>query len=88
MGIDEHARVTWLQPSTRDLTRRHSRWLDEHVPALLEKYDVPGAAWAVLKDGEVVDGAAGVLSRATGVDATTDSVFQIGSITKLWTAPL
>lgn len=64
------------------------RWLAEQVPALLEKYDVPAAAWGVLKDGEVVDGGAGVLSKATGVTATADSVFQIGSITKLWTATL
>ena len=60
-------------------------WLDEQLPALIEKYDVPGAAVAVLAGGEVVDGAAGVLSKATGVEATADSVFQIGSITKLWT---
>ena len=63
-------------------------WLEERVGPLLEKYDVPGAAWAVLQDGEVVDGAAGVLSRATGVEATADSVFQIGSVTKLWTSTL
>src|SRR5262245_1969848 len=63
-------------------------WLDENVAALLEKYDVPGAAWAVLHDGAVVDGAAGVLSKATGVEATADSVFQIGSVTKLWTSTL
>ncbi len=63
-------------------------WIAEQVPALLEKYDVPAAAWAVLADGEVVDGAAGLLSKATGVEATTDSVFQIGSITKLWTSTL
>ena len=37
------------------------------LPALIEKYDVPAAAVAVLADGEVVDDAAGVLSRATGV---------------------
>ena len=43
---------------------------------------------AVLADGEVVDDAAGVLSKATGVEATPDSVFQIGSITKLWTSTL
>jgi CubicO group peptidase (beta-lactamase class C family) len=63
-------------------------WLEERVPPLLEKYDVPGAAWAVLQDGEVVDGAAGLLSKATGVTATADSVFQIGSVTKLWTSTL
>ncbi|GAA0239879.1 serine hydrolase domain-containing protein [Cryptosporangium japonicum] len=63
-------------------------WLDDELPAMLAKYDVPAAGWAVVRDGEVVDGAAGVLNTATGVDATADSVFQIGSITKLWTSTL
>ncbi|QIG42942.1 beta-lactamase family protein [Nocardioides anomalus] len=63
-------------------------WLEEQVPQLLEKYDVPAAAWAVLHDGQVVDGASGLLSKSTGVEATADSVFQIGSVTKLWTASL
>lgn len=63
-------------------------WIAEQLPALIEKYDVPGAAVAVLAGGEVVDTAAGTLSRATGVEATVDSVFQIGSVTKLWTSTL
>lgn len=63
-------------------------WLDERLPSLIEEHDVPGAAWAVLHDGRVIDGAAGLLSKATGVTATPDSVFQIGSITKLWTSTL
>jgi CubicO group peptidase (beta-lactamase class C family) len=62
--------------------------LDRRLPSLLEKYDVPGAAWAVLQGDQVVDGAAGLLSKTTGVAATTDSVFQIGSVTKLWTSTL
>src|SRR4051794_27272506 len=53
---------------------------------LRDKHGVPGASLAVLDDGDVVTAASGVLSMATGVDATTDSLFQIGSITKLWTA--
>jgi CubicO group peptidase (beta-lactamase class C family) len=65
-----------------------SGWLAEHLPELLAKYKVPGAAVGVYAGGEMVDFAAGVLSRATGVEATTDSVFQIGSITKTWTATL
>jgi CubicO group peptidase (beta-lactamase class C family) len=65
-----------------------SGWLAERLPELLAKYKVPGAAVGVYAGGEVVDFAAGVLSRATGVEATTDSVFQIGSITKTWTATL
>jgi CubicO group peptidase (beta-lactamase class C family) len=63
-------------------------WLEAQVPLLLEKYAVPAAAWAVLHDGQTVDGAAGVLNKATGVEATADSVFQIGSVTKLWTSTL
>lgn len=49
---------------------------------------MPGAQLAVLVDGEVLDTAAGVLNTATGVPVTTDAVFQIGSITKVWTATL
>jgi CubicO group peptidase (beta-lactamase class C family) len=63
-------------------------WLDEQLPQLLEKHHVPGAAWGVLLGDEVVDGAGGLLSKTTGVEATPDSVFQIGSITKLWTSTL
>ncbi len=63
-------------------------WVAEQLPALIDKYQVPGAAVAVLADGEVFDAAAGILSKATGVEATPDSVFQIGSITKLWTSTL
>ena len=63
-------------------------WLTDALPGLLTEHKVPGAAVAVLAGTEVVDAAAGVLSTATGVEATPDSVFQIGSITKLWTATL
>jgi len=55
---------------------------------LIAKYDVPGAQVAVLADGEIQDEAAGVLSLHTRVETTTDSVFKIGSITKIWTATL
>lgn len=65
-----------------------SHWIAERLPALREQYDVPAAAVGVLADGEVVDHAAGVLSMSTGVEATPDSVFQIGSVTKLWTSSL
>ena len=63
-------------------------WIADQFPGLVNEFGVPGAAVGVLVDGEMVDGAAGVLSTATGVEATPDSVFQIGSITKPWTATL
>src|SRR6187431_681692 len=63
-------------------------FLAAHFAQAVAARGVPGATIAVLKDGEVIDFAAGVLSTATGVDATPDSVFQIGSITKVWTTTL
>lgn len=55
---------------------------------LTAKHDIPGAQVAVLANGKIQDFAAGVLSLHTGVAPTTDSVFKIGSITKIWTATL
>ncbi|GAA4190909.1 serine hydrolase domain-containing protein [Microbispora amethystogenes] len=63
-------------------------WLRERLPGLAEEHGVPGVAVAVGAGGRVVEAAAGVLSTATGVEATVDSVFQIGSITKVLTATL
>lgn len=47
-----------------------------------------GAAFAVLHGGRTVDVAAGVLSVETGLPVRTDSLFQIGSVTKAITATL
>ena len=63
-------------------------WLDTRLPELITTYDVPAAAVAVSVGEDSVEAAAGVLSLSTGVAATTDSVFQIGSITKVWTATM
>jgi CubicO group peptidase (beta-lactamase class C family) len=49
---------------------------------------LPGAAAAVLHQGEVTEAAAGVLNVRTGVEATPESIFQIGSISKVYTATL
>jgi CubicO group peptidase (beta-lactamase class C family) len=68
--------------------RHVQAWIDEQLPLLAQQHGVPGAALAILADGQVVDFATGLLSLATGVEATPDSVFQIGSTTKLWTASL
>jgi CubicO group peptidase (beta-lactamase class C family) len=62
--------------------------LEARLPGLLRDHQVPAAAWGVLHDGQIVDGAAGLLSTTTGIEATPDSLFQIGSITKLWTSTL
>ncbi|WP_231509979.1 serine hydrolase [Streptosporangium roseum] len=61
------------------------RWHDR-LAELIAEYEVPGANLAFLHEGEVHEFAAGVLNVDTGVEVTTDSLFQIGSVSKVWTA--
>ena len=53
-----------------------------------KRCQVPGAALAVLHGEAVFEAATGVVNMQSGVETTTDSVFEIGSITKLWTTTL
>ena len=55
---------------------------------LAAEANVPGAALGIWSDGQEILAAHGVLNAATEVPVTTDSVFQVGSITKLWTATM
>jgi CubicO group peptidase (beta-lactamase class C family) len=61
---------------------------DERLRLLADKHGVVGASLAVAHDGEVSTAATGVLNQRTGQPVTADGVFQIGSITKLFTAAL
>jgi CubicO group peptidase (beta-lactamase class C family) len=49
---------------------------------------VCGATLGIWSDGQEVLAASGVLNSATQVPVTPDSLFQIGSITKIWTATM
>lgn len=59
---------------------------------LADRHSVPGAALGILRMGahgdETVEVATGVLNLDTGVEATPGSLFQLGSITKVWTTTL
>ena len=55
---------------------------------LATEANVPGAALGIWSDGQEILAAHGVLNSATQVPVTTDSVFQVGSITKIWTATM
>ena len=56
------------------------------ITELLAEYQIPSAAIGVLHNGEVTEFAAGVKDVATGEPATTDTIYQCGSMTKTWTA--
>lgn len=55
---------------------------------LIAECSTPGAVLGVYSKGEFTERGAGVLNTRTGVEVTPDAVFQIGSITKVWTAAL
>lgn len=64
-----------------DVRQWHSR-----LAALALEFDVPGASLAFShQGGETFACATGVLNRSTAAPASVDSLFQIGSITKVWT---
>lgn len=62
--------------------------LQARLDELCKQHSVPGAAVGVFHDGEITEVACGVTNLNTGVETTTDTVFQIGSITKVWTTTL
>nr|WP_042183317.1 serine hydrolase domain-containing protein [Kibdelosporangium sp. MJ126-NF4]CEL15432.1 Beta-lactamase [Kibdelosporangium sp. MJ126-NF4]CTQ92164.1 Beta-lactamase (EC 3.5.2.6) [Kibdelosporangium sp. MJ126-NF4] len=66
---------------TIDVPRIRSRVAD-----LLAEYGIPSAAIGVLHDGAVTEFAVGVKSARTRHPATTDTIYQCGSMTKTWTA--
>ncbi|XGU19175.1 serine hydrolase domain-containing protein [Rhodococcus sp. 3Y1] len=64
------------------------------LDVLCERYGVTGAQFGILtldssgKEITRTTVASGVINADTGVEVSTDSLFQIGSITKVWTAML
>jgi CubicO group peptidase (beta-lactamase class C family) len=78
------ASTVWVSVPT--MTNVNS--LTTRLSELARRWGVPGAVLGIWADGEETLAAHGVLNTATGVAATTDSLFQIGSITKVWTATM
>lgn len=63
-------------------------WAPERLAELLKRYEIPGGSFAVWLDGEEYATAAGMANTAAGIEATTDTLFLIGSITKVYTTTL
>jgi CubicO group peptidase (beta-lactamase class C family) len=62
--------------------------LNELVREVAEELNVAGAQVAVLQGGEITGGVAGVENLETGLPVVPETLFQIGSTTKMFTAAL
>jgi CubicO group peptidase (beta-lactamase class C family) len=61
---------------------------EDHVPGVTPAVSVGDGGDGDGDGDEVIEYPAGVLNLGTGLEATSDSLFQIGSITKTFTATL
>jgi CubicO group peptidase (beta-lactamase class C family) len=62
--------------------------IGKRLEILARQHKVPGASLAVLAGDELLDWSTGVTSLNTGVGVTPETLFQIGSNTKVYTATL
>ena len=62
--------------------------LADRLTDVARRNRIPGAAIAVRQGDMLAEAATGILNVSTGVEATTDSLFHIGSIAKVYTALL
>lgn len=60
--------------------------VDAFVVQQMARSNAPGLAYAVVDEGGVITGASGVLRRGEDASGTPDTLFQVGSITKSFTA--
>ena len=56
------------------------------IDKTLAEYGIPSAVIGVLWDGKITEFATGVKDVGTQEPATTDTIYQVGSMTKTWTA--
>src|SRR5690242_20409017 len=67
-------------PASDELSERLGTWA--------ERYIVTGASIGWIRGDESAYASTGIINVNTGVDVTPDTLFQIGSITKVYTTTL
>lgn len=82
----EHVRLQRFEKALDEATS--SDELQQLVEHLVAETGIPGAQVAISHGGRVITAAAGALNVRTGLAVTDESIFQIGSITKLFTTVL
>jgi dipeptidyl aminopeptidase/acylaminoacyl peptidase/CubicO group peptidase (beta-lactamase class C family) len=93
-----HRIVNWVEQYAGDARGPQRPRIDaahwqRRLTTLAAKHKVVGASLGIMRlrpsqEDELVEAATGVLHKETGVAVTTDSIFQIGSMSKVWTATL
>ncbi len=87
--VDYNRRVVdWVEQYAGSRVPIEAAHWSRRLAELARKHDVPGASLGILRvdTGEEVFATHGVLSKTTEVEVTEDSLFQIGSISKVWTS--
>ncbi len=63
-------------------------WVSGRLDELLERYGIPGVGLGIWLDGDEYHTARGMANRTAGIEATPETIWLIGSITKVWTTTL
>jgi dipeptidyl aminopeptidase/acylaminoacyl peptidase/CubicO group peptidase (beta-lactamase class C family) len=95
--IDYNQRVVdWVEQYASETKRPKidaAHW-ERRLAVLAERHKVPGASLGILRlsaggrPDEVIESAYGYANFPAKIEATTDTLFQIGSMSKVWTATL
>jgi CubicO group peptidase (beta-lactamase class C family) len=75
-------------PGPAKLTDAYARRLEDLLAELGSGHGVPGAVCGVLSGDRTTVATWGVANTATGVEVTPDTLFQLGSLSKLYTTTL
>jgi CubicO group peptidase (beta-lactamase class C family) len=75
-------------PAPAKLTDAYARRLEDLLAELGTRHGVPGAVCGVLSGDQTAVATWGVANTATGVEVTPDTLFQLGSLSKLYTTTL